>query len=198
MGLLNSVAGLFPSTLFSTGGDEINARCYADDAQTQRDLNGQTLEQALDAFTQATHDALKDLGKTPVVWEGATYLFCTLYGVLTREMFCCLGIIEMVLNYNLTLSDDTIVMYVTGHLSPTCALTMFIARVWISSSDAAAVAAKGFHIVHAASNSFYLVRSIPLSHHPTLPAELTTPTLSGIGLWYRQLFGKRPHSEQLV
>jgi len=114
--MLSSVAELFPSTLFSTGGDEINARCYADDAQTQRDLNasGQTLEQALDAFTQATHGALKNLGKTPVVWE------------------------EMVLNYNLTLSNDTIAM------------------VWRTSSNAAAVAAKGFRFVHAASNSFYL------------------------------------------
>jgi len=35
---------------------------------------------------------------------------------------------------------------------------MHIASVWISSSHAAAVAAKGFHFVHAASNSFYLVR----------------------------------------
>lgn len=69
-GLLSSVAGLFPSTLFSTGGDEINARCYADDVQTQRDLNGQTFEQAFNAFTQATHGALKNLGKTLVVWEG--------------------------------------------------------------------------------------------------------------------------------
>lgn len=114
VGLLSSVAGLFPSTLFSTGGDEINTRCYADDAQTQRDLNGRTLEQALDAFTQATHGALTKLGKTPVVWE------------------------EMVLNYNLTLSSDTVAM------------------VWRTSSNAAAVAAKGFRFVHAASDSFYL------------------------------------------
>jgi hexosaminidase len=114
VGLLSAVAEMFPSGLFSTGGDEINARCYADDAQTQRDLDGRTLEQALDAFTQATHGALRKLGKTPVVWE------------------------EMVLNYNLTLSNDTIAM------------------VWISSSDAAAVAAKGFRFIHAASNSFYL------------------------------------------
>ncbi len=76
--MLSSVAGMFPSTLFSTGGDEINVRCYADDAQTQRDLGGRTLEQALDAFTQATHGALKNLGKTPVVWEGAIYLTCIL------------------------------------------------------------------------------------------------------------------------
>jgi len=119
--MLTSVAGLFPSTLFSTGGDEINARCYADDAQTQRDLNGRTLEQALDAFTQATHSALRNLGKTLVVWEGGrlTYLvLCT--GVLRMSY---LGITEMVLNYNLTLANDTVAMYATGQLSLTCALT---------------------------------------------------------------------------
>jgi hexosaminidase len=71
VGLLSAVAGLFPSTLFGTCGDEINIRCYADDAQTQSDLSGRTLNQALDAFTQATHGALRKLGKTPVVWEGA-------------------------------------------------------------------------------------------------------------------------------
>ncbi|KAH9990282.1 N-acetylhexosaminidase [Russula vinacea] len=114
VGLLSAVAEMFPSALFSTGGDEINAQCYADDAQTQSDLDGRTLEQALDAFTLATHGALEKLGKTPVVWQ------------------------EMALSYNLTLSNDTIVL------------------VWISSSDAAAVAAKGFRFVHAASNSFYL------------------------------------------
>ncbi|KAH9983700.1 N-acetylhexosaminidase [Russula compacta] len=114
VGLLSAVAELFPSTLFSTGGDEINVRCYEDDAQTQRDLNGRTLDQSLEAFTQATHGAIRKLGKTPVVWE------------------------EMVLDYNLTLPNDTIAM------------------VWISSADAAAVAAKGFRFVHAASNSFYL------------------------------------------
>lgn len=71
MGLLSAVAELVSSTLFSTGGDEINVRCYEDDAQTQRDLNGRTLNQALDAFTQATHGAIRKLGKTPVVWEGS-------------------------------------------------------------------------------------------------------------------------------
>ena len=77
---------------------------------------------------------------------------------------------------------------------------MFIARVWINSSSAAAVTAKGFHIVHASSNSFYLVRSIPLSHRPTFLADLTSPTLDGILLGLRrwQLFGKQPHREQLV
>ncbi|KAH9960970.1 glycoside hydrolase superfamily [Lactifluus volemus] len=112
--LLSAAAKLFPSTLFATGGDEINTRCYQDDPQTQQDLAGRTLNEALDVFTQATHGALRSLGKTPVVWE------------------------EMVLNFNLTLSNDT------------------IALVWISSEDAAAVAAKGFRFIHAASNSFYL------------------------------------------
>lgn len=74
VGLLSAVAEMFPSALFSTGGDEINAQCYADDAQTQSDLDGRTLEQALDAFTLATHGALEKLGKTPVVWQGAAYM----------------------------------------------------------------------------------------------------------------------------
>ena len=41
---------LFSSTLFSTGGDEVNIKCYTDDVQTQQALNasGKTLEQALD------------------------------------------------------------------------------------------------------------------------------------------------------
>ena len=67
-----SIARTLPSTMFSTGGDELNVNCYTQDAQTQADLkqSGKTLEQALDAFTQDTHGALKAIGKTPVVWEG--------------------------------------------------------------------------------------------------------------------------------
>lgn len=70
--LLSSIAKVLPSKLFSTGGDELNTKCYTDDAQTQADLksSGKTLEQALDDFTQATHRALINEGKTPVVWEG--------------------------------------------------------------------------------------------------------------------------------
>jgi len=69
--VLNAIAELFPSMLFGAGGDEINMRCYADDAQTQSDLSGRTLNQALDAFTQAAHGTLRNLGKTLVVSEGA-------------------------------------------------------------------------------------------------------------------------------
>jgi hexosaminidase len=67
VGLLNAVAELFPSTLFGGGGDEINMRCCADGAQTQSDLAGRMLDQALDPFTQAArHGALRNLGKAPV------------------------------------------------------------------------------------------------------------------------------------
>ena len=38
-----------------------------------------------------------------------------------------------------------------------CSLYQFANRVWISSQDAAAVAAKGFRIVHSPSDYFYLV-----------------------------------------
>ncbi|PSS34074.1 hypothetical protein PHLCEN_2v1868 [Hermanssonia centrifuga] len=115
-GLLAATAKLFPSSLFSTGGDELNVNCYTQDEETQQILSetGQTLEEALDKFTRATHGALEQLGKTPVVWE------------------------EMVLDHNVTLSNET------------------VAIVWISSANAAAVAAKNFRIVHGPSDYFYL------------------------------------------
>ncbi|KAF9649786.1 N-acetylhexosaminidase [Thelephora ganbajun] len=115
-GLLVNAAKLFPGNYFSTGGDEINAKCYADDPKTQEALaaSGKTFEQALDVFTQAEHRALKDTGKTAVVWQ------------------------EMVLSHQVTLANDTVIM------------------VWISSADAAAVVQKGFRIVHAPSDYFYL------------------------------------------
>ena len=60
-----------PGPFFSTGGDEINKRCYEEDDVVQGTLNktGQTLEQALDIFTQKTHAALLESGKIPVVWQ---------------------------------------------------------------------------------------------------------------------------------
>lgn len=81
---------MFPSKLFSTGGDEVNMNCYKKDWLTQRDLGaswkihealiltsvvpigvqGKNIEQTLDSFTQATHSVLTKAGKTPVVWEG--------------------------------------------------------------------------------------------------------------------------------
>lgn len=60
-----------PGPFFSTGGDEINTRCYAVDDVVQGAFNktGQTFEQALDNFTQKTHAALLESGKIPVVWQ---------------------------------------------------------------------------------------------------------------------------------
>jgi hexosaminidase len=114
--LLADVAKTLPSSYFSTGGDELNTECYANDYPTQLQLNstGETLNSALNTFTEVTHAALIAEGKTPIVWE------------------------EMILDWNLTLSNETIVM------------------VWISSADAAAVVEKGFRIVQAPSNYFYL------------------------------------------
>ncbi|KAH0832246.1 hypothetical protein J3R83DRAFT_13220 [Lanmaoa asiatica] len=114
--LLRDIASTLPSNYFSTGGDELNTNCYAHDIPTQQQLNSTntTLVEALATFTQSTHSALIARGKTPVVWE------------------------EMVLQWNLTLSKETIIM------------------VWISSEDAAAVANLGYRIVQAPSNYFYL------------------------------------------
>ncbi|KAF9068588.1 N-acetylhexosaminidase [Rhodocollybia butyracea] len=94
----------------------VNMPCYTADEQTQADLNatGKTFNQALDTFMQGNHAVLESSGKTPVVWE------------------------EMVLEFNLTLSNETIVM------------------VWISADDAAAVTSQGFRIVRADSVAYYL------------------------------------------
>ena len=103
--LFKSVAPNFPSKFFSTGGDELNVNCFTQDAETQQLLNstGKTFEQALDTFTQTTHQALEQLGKTPVVWEGEKR--CP--GALLVELTIAT---EMVLNHNLTLSNETVVM----------------------------------------------------------------------------------------
>ena len=75
-GLLSEVAGLFPSSLFGTGGDELNIPCYDEDEETQKALSesGKTFNESLSDFVVATHGAVRDLGKTPVVWQGA-FLF---------------------------------------------------------------------------------------------------------------------------
>lgn len=63
----------------------------------------------------------------------------------------------MVLVHNVTLKPDTVVLYVTDLFSSLKLLTDLI-RVWISSDDVKAVAEKGFKLIHAASDYFYLVR----------------------------------------
>lgn len=110
---------MFNSKYFSLGGDEINSKCYTDDAESQETLtsSGRDFSEALSDFTAATHAALRDTSKTPVLWE------------------------EMVLEYNITagtIQNDTLVM------------------VWRSSNNAQSVVEKGYRIIHAASDYFYL------------------------------------------
>jgi len=104
--LLADIAKTLPSYYFSTGGDELNTNCYTDDYPTQQQLNstGMTLNDALNTFTQATHGALIAEGKTPVVWEGESTVSLSIMA-LNRG-----GHSEMVLNWNVTLSNETIVM----------------------------------------------------------------------------------------
>jgi hexosaminidase len=76
--LLVDIANTLPSSYMSTGGDELNTNCYANDIPTQMQLNSTntTLNDALNMFTQTTHSALMAAGKTPVVWEGTSlFLF---------------------------------------------------------------------------------------------------------------------------
>ncbi|KAH8813649.1 beta-hexosaminidase [Flagelloscypha sp. PMI_526] len=86
--LLSAIAIRLPSTIFSTGGDEMNEHCYEVDGPTQKDLmsKGWILEDALKAFTSAIHNGLKAIGETAVVWE------------------------DMLLEHSLSLLEDTIVM----------------------------------------------------------------------------------------
>lgn len=132
--------------MLSTGGDEVNTACYEIDNQTMVALNrtGEDMQTALngalDMFTQKIHEVVRAAGKTPVVWEGMFIIIFPyeIFFSLTLHHFSILYLIEMVLNFNLTLGNDTIVL------------------VWISSADAAAVAAKGLRFVHAPSDFFYL------------------------------------------
>ena len=70
--LIFSIAKTVPSSIFSTGGDELNLPCYMQDNQTQAELqsSNRTLDEALSAFLMAEHSGLRKLGKTPVVKAG--------------------------------------------------------------------------------------------------------------------------------
>lgn len=72
--LFSAVAGILPSTLLSSGGDEVNLPCYEMDQETQNELRGRSIEQALDSFVVKTHGSLRSHGKTPLVKEGKRVL----------------------------------------------------------------------------------------------------------------------------
>jgi hypothetical protein len=181
--LLSAAAKLFPSTLFATGGNEINTRCYQDDPQTQQDLAGRTLNEALEAFTQATHGAPRSLGRTPIVWRGdLDILWVHWWDSQFFFGFCT----EILLNFNQTLSNDRIALCVsTFFLSHTPSrMLMCIDRVWISSDDAATVAAKD-----SALSTQQLIRSIWYGHESALyPCNSYKPQRH-IGLWCWRLVG---------
>ncbi|KAL0064340.1 Glucosamine-6-phosphate isomerase (Glucosamine-6-phosphate deaminase) (GNPDA) (GlcN6P deaminase) [Marasmius tenuissimus] len=86
--MLTAVASKLPSKFFHTGGDEVNQPCYNRDQQTQDELgkSGRSLEDAIGDWVDATHDRLRSIGKTPIVWE------------------------EMVLEHNITLKNDTVAL----------------------------------------------------------------------------------------
>ncbi|KAJ8081082.1 Glucosamine-6-phosphate isomerase (Glucosamine-6-phosphate deaminase) (GNPDA) (GlcN6P deaminase) [Marasmius tenuissimus] len=86
--VLTAVASKLPSKFFHTGGDELNQPCYNQDQQTQDELerSGRSLEDAIGDWVDATHDRLRSIGKTPIVWE------------------------EMVLEHNITLKNDTVAL----------------------------------------------------------------------------------------
>ncbi len=70
--LMQAVSNKFQSRFFSTGGDEVNTNCYAQDSETQMQLNasGLSLDEALNNFLLATHGVLRSGGKNPIVKEG--------------------------------------------------------------------------------------------------------------------------------
>ncbi|TNY19585.1 beta-hexosaminidase [Rhodotorula diobovata] len=114
--VLADAAKMSSSSLMSTGGDEVNERCYLDDPYTAAAMAARnaTLDELLADFVSGLHSSVRANGKTPVVWE------------------------EAVLNHDLALGKDAVV------------------TVWINSSNVRAVADKGYRIVHAASDFFYL------------------------------------------
>ncbi|TFY84002.1 hypothetical protein EWM64_g19 [Hericium alpestre] len=71
-GIFSEVAKMFPSTMISLGGDEVNTPCYAEDPQMQEYWNstGLGLNESLNAFVQLTQSALLNAGKTPLISEG--------------------------------------------------------------------------------------------------------------------------------
>jgi hexosaminidase len=67
---------------------------------------------------------------------------------------------DLVLDHDVTLSNNTLVMFVLFHTYLMLMFTEAVSRVWRSPSRATDVASKNFRIIHAPSDYFYLVRSL--------------------------------------
>jgi hexosaminidase len=69
--ILSGLAKRLPGTFLHAGGDEVNRKCYADDAETQTALkaSGETIDDAVGKFANTTTSAVLQAGKIPIVWE---------------------------------------------------------------------------------------------------------------------------------
>ena len=61
-----------PSTMMSSGGDEVNLPCWEDDEETQADLARRniTIATALNEFIEAVQGVITSHGKTPFIKSG--------------------------------------------------------------------------------------------------------------------------------
>ncbi|OCH86979.1 N-acetylhexosaminidase, partial [Obba rivulosa] len=86
--LFGSVSSKLHGTMTSSGGDEVNLPCWAEDKETQADLarTNITIEQALDSFIGEVQGVLKKNGKVPFIKS------------------------DMVLTHNVTVTNDTVVV----------------------------------------------------------------------------------------
>ncbi|KAI0642477.1 N-acetylhexosaminidase [Trametes meyenii] len=86
--LFTSMARTLPSTMMSSGGDEVNLPCWEDDQQTMADLARRniTIDDALNEFVQTVQDVIVEHGKTPFIKS------------------------DMVLTHNVPVVSDTVVV----------------------------------------------------------------------------------------
>ncbi|EIW55410.1 N-acetylhexosaminidase [Trametes versicolor FP-101664 SS1] len=86
--LFASVAATLPGTMMSSGGDEVNLPCWAEDAETVAELarRGMTIGEALDEFVKGVQGVIREHGKTPFIKS------------------------DMVLTHNVPILNDTVVV----------------------------------------------------------------------------------------
>lgn len=71
--VFESVVARLPGTMVSSGGDEVNLACWADDEETVEDLRRKnvSIAQALDVFIGEVQGVFKRYGKQPFIKSGA-------------------------------------------------------------------------------------------------------------------------------
>jgi hexosaminidase len=58
------------SAFLGTGGDEVVLACYEAGEEKHDAQKTDDIQKALEGFVNGTHSALREAGKTPVVWQG--------------------------------------------------------------------------------------------------------------------------------